>query len=127
MRVFEIVAAILVLAALAGLPATVFGSDSARHSTNHEQVITLEGKDGTWSQDTIRVEQGQKIQLHLKSNDVVHGFMLKGYGIDIDEVYPGKEMVINFVADEAGTFPFACTVPCSPNHRNMRGNLIVEP
>jgi heme/copper-type cytochrome/quinol oxidase subunit 2 len=53
--------------------------------------------------------------------------MLKGYGIEIDDVYPGKEKVIDFVADEAGTFAFVCTILCSPDHRDMRGNLVVEP
>ncbi len=127
MRTLEIAAVILVLAAIVGLPAATLGYESLRHSGHDGQVITLAGADGAWSHDTIRVRQGQKVRLRVISNDVVHGFMLKGYGIEIDEVYPGKVKVIDFVADTAGTFLFTCTTLCSPQHRDMKGKLVVEP
>ncbi len=127
MRRLEIAALVLVLVAIAGLPAAALGYESLRHSSYDGQVITLTGAHGVWSQDTIRVKQGQKLRLRLTSNDVVHGFMLKGYGIEIDEVYPGKEKVIDFVVDRPGTFAFVCTVLCSPDHRDMKGKLVVEP
>jgi len=126
-RGLEIVAVILIVLGLVGLPAAALGYESLRQSSYDGQVITLAGKDGAWSQDTIRVKQGQKLRLRVTSSDVVHGFMLEGYGIDIDEIYPGKVKVIDLVVDKAGTFPFACTVLCSANHRYMRGKLIVEP
>lgn len=127
MRMLEIAAVILVLATIVGLPAAVLGYESLRHSGYDGQVITLTGAHGAWSQDTIRVKQGEKLRLRLTSNDVVHGFMLKAFDIEIDEVYPGKEKVIDFVADEAGTFAFVCTILCSSDHRDMKGTLVVEP
>jgi cytochrome c oxidase subunit 2 len=127
MRMMEIAAVILLVVSIAGLPAAALGYNSLRHSGHDGEVITLTGAHGAWSHDTIRVKQGQRLRLRLISNDVVHGFMLKGYDIEIDEVYPGKEKVIDFVADEHGTFTFVCTVPCSPDHREMRGKLVVEP
>ncbi len=126
MRMMEITAVILLLVAISGLPVAALGYESLRHSGHDGAVITLTGEQGAWSQDTIRVEQGQRVHIRLISNDVVHGFMLKGYGIEINEVYPGKEKVIDFVADKAGTFAFVCTIPCSSDHRDMRGNLVVE-
>ena len=127
MRKMEIAAVILLLVAIAGLPAAALGYESLRHSGHDGEVITLTGAHGAWSQDTIRVKQGQRLRLRLISNDVVHGFMLKGYGIEIDDVYPGKDKVIDIVADEAGAFAFVCTVPCSSDHRDMTGKLVVEP
>lgn len=126
MRTLEIAAVILVLVSVVGLPAAALGYESLRHSGHDGQVITLAGTEGAWSHDTIRVRQGEKLRLRLTSNDVVHGFELKGYGIEIDEVYPGKVVVIDFVADEAGTFLFSCTILCSRQHRDMKGKLIVE-
>jgi cytochrome c oxidase subunit 2 len=123
----EIAAVILVLVAIVGLPAAALGYESLRHRSYDGQIITLSAADGAWSHDTIRVEQGEKLRLRLTSNDVVHGFALKGYGIEIDEVYPGKVEVIDFVVDKAGTFSFTCTVLCSPHHRDMEGRLVVEP
>lgn len=127
MRMMEIAAVVLLVVSIAGLPAAALGYESLRHSGHDSEVITLTGAQGAWSQDTIRVKQGQRLRLRLISDDVVHGFMLKGYDIEIDEIYPGKEKVIDFVADEPGTFAFVCTVPCSPDHREMRGKLVVEP
>lgn len=127
MRTLEIAAVILVLVSVVGLPAAAFGYESLRHSGHDGQVITLAAADGAWSHDTIRVKQGEKLRLRITSNDVVHGFVLKAYGIEIDEIYPGKIQVIDFVADKAGTFSFTCTVLCSPDHRDMKGKLVVEP
>jgi len=122
----EIAAAILVLVAIVGVPVAAFAYDSFRQSSFDGQVIDLTGAHGTWSRGTIRVKQGEKVRLRLTSNDVVHGFALKAYGIEVDEVYPGKVKTIEFVADKPGTFLFACTVICSFNHRHMEGELIVE-
>ncbi len=127
MRMMEIAAVVLLVVSIAGLPAAALGYESLRHSSYDGQVITLTGAHGVWSQDTIQVKQGQKLRLRLISNDVAHGFMLKGYGIEIDEVYPGKEKVIDIVVDRPGTFAFVCTVLCSPDHRDMKGKLVVEP
>ncbi len=126
MRTLEIAAVILVLVSVVGLPAAALGYESFRHSRHDGRVVTLAGTEGAWSHETIRVKQGEKLRLRLTSNDVVHGFELKAYGIEIDEVYPGKIKVIDFVADEAGTFVFSCTILCSRQHRDMKGKLVVE-
>ncbi len=76
MRMMEIAAVILLLVSIAGLPAAALGYNSLRHSGHDGEVITLTGAQGGWSQDTIRVKQGQRLNLRLISNDVVHGFML---------------------------------------------------
>ena len=38
----------------------------------------------------------------------------------------GEEVVIEFTADQAGTFPFQCSVFCGLGHKKMKGELIVE-
>lgn len=127
MRMMEIAAVALLVVSIAGLPVAALGYESLRHSNHDGEVITLTGAHGAWSQDTIRVTQGQRVHIRLISDDVVHGFMLKGYDIEVDEVYPGKVEVIDFVADEAGSFAFVCTILCSADHRDMKGKLVVEP
>lgn len=122
---WETLAVAAVLVALVGLPVAVFG---ARAASSFDDVadFTLVASNGRWSPDTIRVQQGEKVRLHLTSHDVVHGFSLPGYDIDVDVVYPGKVTDVEFVADKAGTFPFQCTVWCHVNHPTMRGQLVVE-
>ncbi len=127
MQKLEIAAVVLVLLGIFGLPAAAIGYESLRHSGFDGQVITISGAHGSWSQDAIHVRQGERVRLRLTSNDVLHAFMIKAYGIEIDEVYPGKVAVVDFVADKPGTFAYVCTIICSGHHRDMKGQLVVEP
>ncbi len=126
MRVWEIAAIALVLLAVLGTPAAVFTYQSHLRS-QAENEFTLVGHKGRWGTDVIRLTEGETVRLRLTSADVVHGFALKAYGIELDEVYPGKVKTIEFVADKPGTFLFNCTIVCDHGHRNMEGEIIVEP
>lgn len=126
MRIWEIAAIALVLMAVLGTPAAVFTYQASLRSED-ENEFTLVGHKGQWGTDVIRVTEGETVRLRLTSADVVHGFALKAYGIELDEVYPGKVKVIDFVADKPGTFLFNCTIVCNAGHRHMEGEIIVEP
>ncbi len=132
MRRLNIAATVLALLATVGLPAAVMGYQSLRASSFDGQVIDLVGAHGAWHtaaghETAIRLKEGERVRLRLASHDVVHGFSLQAFGIEVDEVRPGKVKTIEFVADKPGTFSFTCTVLCSPEHRNMKGELVVEP
>jgi len=73
---------------------------------------------------TIEVNQGDKVRLIVKSVDVPHGFAIKEYNIK-EYLAPQEEVVIEFVADKAGTFRFYCSVPCGKDHKAMNGTLVV--
>ncbi|MBC8495319.1 cytochrome c oxidase subunit II [archaeon] len=73
----------------------------------------------------IRVNLGDNVELHIKSVDVTHGFMLSQFGVN-EMLEPGQEVNVNFIADKTGTFTFFCNVPCGAGHGSMRGQLIVE-
>ncbi len=125
MRIWEIAAIALVLLAVLGTPAAVFTYQSSLNS-GADKEFTLVGHKGRWGTDVIHVTEGETVRLRLTSADVVHGFALKAYGIEIDEVYPGKVKTIEFVADKPGTFVFVCTIICNSGHRHMEGEVIVE-
>lgn len=125
MRWLERGAIAVVVLVILGLPAVAFGYEGFLRS-QHENEYTLVGEDGKWSQETIRVKQGEVVRLRLTSDDVVHGFMVEGMDIVVDDVYPGRFTTIEFVADKPGTFAFACTRLCSIAHRKMRGQIVVE-
>lgn len=126
MRIWEIAAVALVLLAVLGTPVAVFTYESALRS-QQENEITLVGHQGQWGPGAIRVTQGDTVRLRLTSADVVHGFALKAYGIELDKVYPGKVKTIEFVAEKPGTFLFTCTIVCHAGHRGMEGEFTVEP
>lgn len=73
---------------------------------------------------TITVNKGDKVKLRIKSIDVTHGFSLPGYGIS-RTLEPNKDVVVEFVADKAGSFEFRCNVFCGSSHSEMKGMLIV--
>lgn len=75
--------------------------------------------------DTIEVNLGDKVELHIKSVDVVHGFALPDFGIN-EKLEPHQDVHVEFVADKKGIFTFACSVPCGSGHRGMKGQLIVK-
>ena len=129
MRKLEIVATVLVLFALAGTPVASFGYESYLRS-EHAHEFTLVGKDAEWNLTAIHVHEGDRVRLRITSGDVIHGFEIDGLGIEVDEVYPGKFVTVEFTAEKAGTFEFVCTVRCYEDraeHKDMMGSLIVEP
>jgi cytochrome c oxidase subunit 2 len=126
MSALEKLAIGLVLLIIVGLPAATLGYEHVvRNRPDHE--FTLVGRNSTWSPKTIHVTQGDVVHLRLTSDDVAHGFLLEGYDVTVDVVYPGKFTYVDFVADKAGTFGFTCTRVCGEGHHQMWGELVVEP
>jgi nitrous-oxide reductase len=80
--------------------------------------------------DTIRVEQGDLVQLHVtnleQARDATHGFGISSYNVSMS-LEPGEHANATFRADRAGVFPFYCLEFCSALHLEMAGYLIVEP
>ena len=74
---------------------------------------------------TIEVNEGDTVILNIKSIDVSHGIAIPNFGID-EFLSPGNEVKIEFVADNKGTFFFACSVSCGVGHSGMIGKIIVN-
>ena len=75
--------------------------------------------------EVIKVKNGEKVRLLVKSIDVRHGFAIAEYGLDV-KIDPGQVVPVEFVADKSGTFSAYCSVPCGSGHRSMKASLIVE-
>ena len=75
--------------------------------------------------ETIIVNEGDTVILHITSVDVTHGFKLSAFGIS-EELREGETIDIEFVADQKGTFNFRCHISCGSGHSGMDGQLIVE-
>jgi cytochrome c oxidase subunit 2 len=92
----------------------------------HPREITLQASQWRYSPGIITVNQGDAVTLVLKTDDVVHGFYLDGYGIS-RAVRPDQTTEIHFVATKAGRWMFRCSTTCGPFHPYMIGWLRVQP
>lgn len=90
------------------------------------ELIARQPVAGGWSRDRIVVNQGERVRLRIRSEDVVHGFAIGRMGVDAGPIEPGKVVTVEFLADQAGEFTFYCTMWCDPNHPRMRGILEVR-
>ena len=106
------------------------------------QVIEVTGKKYEFNPATIRVKQGTRVQLRIKVTDHVHGMKISNVpngdangkpGLvftssqDCLRIEEGRTETVEFAAQTPGTYPFRCCVHCGWHHREMKGEIIVEP
>jgi cytochrome c oxidase subunit 2 len=65
------------------------------------------------------------LELHLTSDDVVHGFAVGKLDLPPVDILPGKVTDVELLFDEPGTYTFYCTRWCGLNHWRMRGTIDV--
>jgi mono/diheme cytochrome c family protein/plastocyanin len=96
---------------------------------NHPNTIELHARmpeNGGWSMDTIQAKVGKPIQLHITSDDVVHGFAIGKSDQHALEIIPGTFTDTTLRFDKPGKYTFYCTIWCGPNHWRMRGTIEVS-
>lgn len=105
-------------------------------------VIEVMAKKYEFSPEEIHVKKGQKVQLRVHSIDEDHGIKLELYpdgqkdhstpGLVFDnrqdngKVEKGQDQMLDFVAQQVGTYEFKCAKVCGMHHGKMKGKLIVE-
>ena len=83
------------------------------------------GEDFRFSPDTLRVNDGDTVQINFSNPDVVpHLIDLPAFNQHI-ALAPGGEFTLEFVVDKTGSFPFVCSVP-GHEEAGMVGSLIVD-
>ena len=74
---------------------------------------------GTPAQPPILyLPQGEKVKFTINANDVVHGFWIPAFMIQIQNL-PGVENELEFTANKIGTYPGRCNILCGRNHAQM--------
>jgi cytochrome c oxidase subunit II len=122
--------------------AAEFASPANAQSDANTKVIELSAKKYEFSQTEIRVPKGTRVELKVHSVDETHGVKLDVYpegakqkGVpglvfehpdDNGKIKKGEDQVLNFVAQEPGTYDFKCAKFCGFGHDRMKGKLIVE-
>ena len=67
---------------------------------------------------TLVLPQGERVAFNIYSNDVVHGFWIPAFMIQIQNL-PGITNHIEFTANKLGEFPGRCNILCGRNHSQM--------
>ncbi len=62
--------------------------------------------------------QGERVRFTLNANDVVHGFWIPAFMIQM-EALPGVENHLEFSANKLGEYPGRCNILCGRNHSQM--------
>ena len=67
---------------------------------------------------TLYVPLGEKVRYTITSNDVVHGFWIPAFMIQMQNL-PGVTNHLEFTANKLGEFPGRCNILCGRNHSQM--------
>ena len=138
---------IIMVAAFVGLSMAAFWLARAQGSDNQTaaaqvQIIEVSAKKYEFTPSEIHVKKGARVELKVHSEDETHGVKLDVYpqgtkdkskpGLLFDQpkengkVTKGVDQVVDFVAQEPGTYDFKCAKLCGLGHDHMKGKLIVE-
>lgn len=126
----SVVAWVLVLAATV---LTIAGALLYEHSrTADRRTIEIRAQapeKGNFYPRRIEVVGGERILLRVRNVDTVaHGFFLPAFNAGVAEIKPGEVALFDITApDNASEYEFFCTVWCSQDHMQMRGQLVALP
>ncbi len=87
--------------------------------------FTVIGDNFKYDVKELRVKKGDTVRLTFRNAEGFHDLKIDEFGVDTGKLQAGGENTVEFVADEAGTFEYYCSVG---SHRamGMVGQLIVE-
>ena len=80
---------------------------------------------GIVTADEMHIPAGVKVNLTLKSDDVLHSFWVPQLGGKEDTV-PGVDNHMWIEADQAGTYPGQCAEFCGTSHTDMRLLVVAQ-
>jgi cytochrome c oxidase subunit 2 len=89
-----------------------------------ERVIRISAKKFDFTPGEIVLKKGETVVFELTSQDRVHGFAIKAFGVHA-EITPGQTTRVRFTPDRTGTFAFACDEFCGSGHEDMNGTIKV--
>jgi heme/copper-type cytochrome/quinol oxidase subunit 2 len=138
----ELVAGLLVLATLIGLPLGIAHYQRALLTRPDVRGVELTAvrRDGVWTEEpvqgwnywrrtfrpaTITLREGEEVVLRLTSADVTHGFSAPELGVGPVDVEPGHVVEVRLKGIRSGKFLYFCRVICGDRHFFMHGDIRV--
>jgi heme/copper-type cytochrome/quinol oxidase subunit 2 len=106
---------------VAGFSSRLFAQEQA---PNRREFV-ISARDYRFSPDRIEVTQDDLVKLTVESGDVAYSFTIDEYRLS-RRVPAGGKTVIEFRADQVGTFDFYSNMTSDARHAKMRGQLSVR-
>lgn len=99
--------------------------DSMMMEEKADVIVAVSGVNFAFDKTEIRVKKGQTVRIDFTSASGFHDWVVDAFDAATAQVQTGDSSSVTFVADEAGTFEYYCSVG---QHRQMGmvGKLIVE-
>ena len=106
---------------VAGFSSRLFAQDQAPN----RREFAISARDYRFSPDRLEVTQDDLIKLTVESGDVAYSFTIDEYRLS-RRVPAGGKTVIEFRADQIGSFDFYSNMTSDARHSKMRGQLSVR-
>lgn len=113
----------MLAAALAMIVASM--ATRAQDTAPSTRKVTVVAENGTFTPDRIDVTKNDLVTITLRSGDRAYSFAIDAYRL-MKRVGAGDAVTFSFRADQAGKFPFYCTLSNDEACRAMRGTLVVS-
>ena len=104
---------------------TVAGIGSYAQSTAPIAEINMTAEKYDFTPETVTVKKGDRVKLVITALDHDHGIKIEALHIN-QKLPKGEPVTLEFVAGQAGNFPFQCSQFCGLGHKKMKGTLVVE-
>lgn len=96
-----------------------------RPSTGTDRTFRVTVRKYAYTPARIEVSEGDLVRLELHTDDIAHSLTIDGYRLS-RRIDAGHDSLLEFRADQAGTFPFYCNLQIDDGCRKMRGELVVR-
>ena len=109
------------------IAATTSPGAMSRGQVQHRRVIEITAERFEFWPSEIVVDQGEEVELRIRSADTIHGFRIAGTGTNLIVPKRGKgQAVTTFNATTSGRYTIECNRMCGAGHNFMRAVLIVR-
>jgi heme/copper-type cytochrome/quinol oxidase subunit 2 len=114
---------VLPLLLLAGTPSRSAGLAQVASP----RVIEINAERFQFWPSRIVVNEGEEVELRLRSDDTIHGFRIVGFGTNLEIPKRGHGYAVTrFTGSRPGRYTFECNRLCGAGHNFMRGVIVVR-
>lgn len=129
------ISAIIVLGLIAWTYGLLIDVEGATTDYSADMEVDVYGSQWSWTfqypngeneTETLRLPEGQLVELRVTSTDVFHSFGIPEQRVKADAI-PGQVIARPFITNETGTYVAHCYELCGANHARMDAEVVVMP